>query len=160
MRWLYGIYKRQKESEVNTMSGLRDNLTDTEKRLAQYIDDSIEALQWIKTVAETNYEERYTKATFNDDNTVGVVASGLCDLDFFKTPYDVVYFYNNAYKFVDVANCMDFIKHCKEMITVDPKLTEGNITAIKEWLSQYWTSKGLDFDQQIAELEDDLAFYK
>ena len=60
MCWLYGIYKRQNESEVNTMSGLRDNLTDTEKRLAQYIDDSIDALQWIKTVAETNYEARYT----------------------------------------------------------------------------------------------------
>ena len=137
---------------------LKSDLTTTEIQVANHIKDDIAALMFLKKI-EDDYSARYTSRSLCEDENVGTVASKLCDLDFFEKPEDVIYFYNNSYKYVDEANKVDFVSECKDAVIYAKDIDKDQTSNILNWIETLWIAKTFDIEEQIAQLEDDLALY-
>ncbi len=159
MRWLYGTYKRQKESEVNTMDvKLKDDLTNEQRRCALYIINDLEALNWLdKTSAD--YTKAFSAPTLLNDEEIHTSARALDDFDFFKNPSDVIDYYEKPHNYIQQVAMANFYSHAVSMCVDDKTLTSGDKLHIRVWLNDYKSNVGLEIAEKIAELEDDLTLY-
>ena len=157
MRWLYGIYKRQKESEVNTMDvKLKDDLTNEQRRAALYIVNDLEALNWLD---DRRLHKSFSAPTLLDGDEIQTSAYKLRDFGFFDSVDDVISYYEKPYHYKQQVAMANFYSHALDMCKLDTSLTEGDKKNIRLWLTLYKEAKGFEIVEKIAELEDDLTLY-
>ena len=138
----------------------KKTLTNTEIRLKQYIVDDINALNWLKSVRyHEDFGTPFSRYNIIEMEKLQEAGRLLLNADYFSSPEDVVDFYEKPWKFVDEANISAFYDHARYKLR-NQSVPVAEKHSITRWLDDYVASQGFDFEEKIAEREDDLTLYE
>ena len=155
----------------------RDNMNNTKKSIIKTLERDLEVIDFL--IKESENFSSYTDNDLTNMETIQTGANLLSNINYFKSPDDVIHYFEKSWHYTDEVNRASFVSHVESLFDFDilgnrkramdswsKEISNPNSTfaefrkAVEMWLVDYQSNMTMDLQEVKEQLVDDLSMYK
>ena len=138
---------------------MKDN--ETKKSIIKTLERDLEVVDFL--IKESENFSSYTGNDLTNMDTIQTGAYLLSNINYFKSPDDVIHYFEKSWHYTDEVNRASFVSHIQYLIESDKKFgrwTNEFRKSVEMWIEDYQVRMTMDLQEVKEQLVDDLSMYK